>query len=224
MNNPIQSLTILILYIFTASVLGCSVNPIDTSEYEHSKYIQSMHEHYNTKPGSFEEEIIYADKIIELLEGYKSEAGEYPYGLDYLDLSTIQAPALMRQPEDFTMWNRWLGYYRVTSNRYILCIEEKYMLQYVSIMYSAADSEWSESDCSKYHVKVLPQTGGKEHNAVITNKMQLKSKATRYTVKFEDGAMLDIVSKWPDYSVGECVRVFIQEELPPRIASGGNCW
>jgi hypothetical protein len=47
-----------------------------------------------------------------------------------------------------------------------------------------------------------------------------------YTVKSTEGKVYIVLSKYPGFSVGECVDLFISSDLeqyPPRMASGNSC-
>ena len=47
-----------------------------------------------------------------------------------------------------------------------------------------------------------------------------------YTVKSTEGKVYIVLSKYPGFSVGECVDLFISSDLdrhPPRMASGSSC-
>lgn len=214
----------LILFAFVTISSGCNVRALDESEIRYFKYIESMQDYYKTEPGSFEEEILYAQKVTSKIDDYKTDNNEYPYSLDYLDLDAIPAPALMRQPADFNAWERWLSYYRITADEFVLCIEEDYMMQYSSLIYKNSNRLWEKSDCSIYRKQQKLETEDEERNAVVKNKAVFNRKLTRYTVEFQDGETLEIMDKWPYFNIGDCVIIFFSENTPPRIALGDDCW
>jgi hypothetical protein len=58
------------------------------------------------------------------------------------------------------------------------------------------------------------------------NQDQTEHPPLTYTVKSTDGKVYIILSKYPGFSVGECVDLFISSDLelhPPRMAFGSSC-
>jgi hypothetical protein len=58
------------------------------------------------------------------------------------------------------------------------------------------------------------------------NHDQTENPPLAYTVKSAEGKIYIVLSKYPGFSVGECVDLFISSDLerhPPRMASGSSC-
>lgn len=185
--------------------------------------------------GTLEDAIPYAENIISLLNNYKSITGDYPYRLDYLDvdLNNMLRPtergeyyAYGDEPITLSRSYKWIGYYLITTEEFVLCVEErdKNADYYSSIMYSSRDRQWIKSDCSVYHERSALQTSGVDRDAVVINKEVVSRKLTRYTVEFQDGETIEILDRWPYFSVGECVKIFLPDNFSPRIAIGDDCW
>lgn len=183
-----------------------------------------------SRKGSLEDAISYAEKIVPLLDEFKNIAGIYPYSLEYLDvdIKSLLSPLTVHSvnPNGFYVSNKWIGYYPITKNDFALCVDERDINNndYSDIMFSSLDRKWKNTDCNIYHREYKQQTGGAGRDAIVISKEAINRKSTLYTVEFQHGVTLDIVSMWSGFSAGECVKVYIPDNLHPRIASGGNCW